>query len=111
MELTEETLGEIVVLAVKGRLDSDTAPTLGRRLTEAFAASGRRLVLDLQQLDYISSAGFRILFLAAMRAEATGSRFVVCGLSSKVHQLFDIGGFLNRFPILASREDAISAAR
>lgn len=111
MDLIEETLGEVVVLAVQGRLDTETAPALGGRLTEAFAWSGRRLVLDLHQLEYISSAGIRTLLLAAKGAEASGSRFVVCGLSRKIHELFELGGFLNAFPIVASREDAIAAAR
>lgn len=111
MDLTEEMIGEIVVLGVKGRLDNETAPTLERRLTEAFAGSGRRLVLDLRQLEYISSAGLRVLLLAAKRAEETGSRFVVCGLSGTVQQVFEFGGFLKVFRILASREDAIGAAR
>jgi anti-anti-sigma factor len=111
MDLTEETLGEVLVLVVKGRLDNEAAPALGGRLTEAFAASGKRLVLDLRQLEYINSAGFRALLLAAKRAEETGSRFVVCGLSGMVRQLFELGGFLNVFRILGSREEAISAAR
>jgi len=111
MELREESLGEVVVLAVTGRIDSNTAPTLGERLSETFATSRRRLVLDLRQLEYMSSAGFRILLLAARRAEETGSRFVLCSLSRKVHQMFELGGFLDLFSIAASREDAITAAR
>jgi len=111
MDLNEEVVGEILVLAVTGRVDSATAPTLGERLTATLEATGRRLVLDLRQLEYISSAGFRVLLLAAKRAEETGSRFVLCGLSGKVRQLFDLGGFLDLFPISASREDAIAAAR
>lgn len=111
MDLNEEVVGEILVLAVTGRVDSATAPTLGERLTATLEATGRRLVLDLRQLEYISSAGFRVLLLAAKRAEQTGSRFVLCGLSGKVRQLFDLGGFLDLFPISASREDAIAAAR
>jgi anti-anti-sigma factor len=111
MDLNEEIVGEILVLAVSGRVDSTTAPTLGERLTATLAATGRRLVLDLRQLEYISSAGFRVLLLAAKRAEETGSQFVLYGLSAKVRQLFDLGGFLDLFPISASREDAIAAAK
>ncbi len=111
MDLREDVAGEITVLEVTGRIDSTTAPVLGERLTGALATPQRRLVLDLRQLEYISSAGFRVLLLAARRAEEAGSRFVLCSISGKVRQLFDLGGFLDLFPISASREEGISAVQ
>jgi anti-sigma B factor antagonist len=111
VDLREDVAGEITVLEVTGRIDSTTAPVLGERLTGALATPQRRLVLDLRQLEYISSAGFRVLLLAARRAEEAGSRFVLCSISGKVRQLFDLGGFLDLFPISASREEGISAVQ
>ena len=111
MDLREEIVGEITVLEVKGRIDSTTAPTLGDRLISAFAIEGKRLVIDLRQLEYISSAGFRVLLLAAKRAEESASQLVLCGLTAKVQQLFDLGGFLDIFRIAGSRDEAITSAK
>jgi len=111
VDLREDITGEVTVLEVKGRIDSTTAPVLGEKLTGALATPQRRLVLDLRQLEYISSAGFRVLLLAAKRAEEAGSRFVLCSVSGKVRQLFDLGGFLDLFPISASREEGIVAVQ
>lgn len=111
MDLREEKVGGVSVVEVKGRIDSTTAPVLGERLTANLEAPKVRVVLDLSRLEYISSAGFRILLLAAKRAEEAGSRFVLCGVSGKVRQLFDVGGFLDLFVILASREEGIAAAQ
>jgi anti-sigma B factor antagonist len=111
VDLREDIAGEVIVLEVKGRIDSTTAPVLGEKLTGALATPQRRLVLDLRQLEYISSAGFRVLLLAAKRAEEAGSRFVLCSVSGKVRQLFDLGGFLDLFPISASREEGIAAVQ
>jgi len=111
VDLREEAVGDVAVLEVKGRIDSSSAPVVGERLTALLAGSGRRLVVDLAQLEYISSAGFRILLLAAKRAEEAGSRFALCGVAGKVRQLFDLGGFLDLFPISASREEGIAAVR
>lgn len=108
MDLREEHHGDVAVVDIQGRIDSTTALTLGERLTGILGA-GKALVLDLRQLEYISSAGFRVLLLAAKQADATGRRLVLCGMSPKVRQLFDLGGFLDVFPISASREDAIAA--
>jgi anti-anti-sigma factor len=109
MDLREDTASGITILEVKGRIDSTTAPALGQKLNDSLATRERRLVLDLRQLEYISSAGFRVLLLAARRAEDAGSRFVLCSITGKVRQLFDLGGFLDLVPISASREDAIAA--
>jgi len=110
MDLREEKVGEVSVLEVAGRIDSTTAPALGGRLTANLEAPTVRIVLDLSRLEYISSAGFRILLLAAKRADEAGSRFVLCGVAGKVRQLFDLGGFLDLFTIVGSREEGIAAA-
>ena len=110
MDLKQDTVGSVAVLEVIGRVDSTTAPALQERLTAVMTAPQARILIDFTLLDYISSAGFRVLLLAAKRADQNGGRLVLCGLSGKVRQLFDLGGFLDLFAISASREDAIAAA-
>jgi len=109
MELREEKVGGVSVVEVKGRIDSATAPALAERLTANLEAANVRVVLDLSRLEYISSAGFRILLIAAKRADETGSRLVLCGVAGKVRQLFDLGGFLDLFTIVGAREEGIAA--
>ena len=109
MDLREDTSGDITILEVNGRIDSSTAPVLGEKLTASLVTPKRRLILDLRQLEYISSAGFRILLLAGKRAEESEARFVLCSVTGKVRQLFDLGGFLDLFVISGSREEAIRA--
>lgn len=112
MHLHEEQVDRVTALAVKGRIDSTTAATLGQKMESVVAAPSGRLVVDFRDLEYISSAGFRVLLMAARRAESSGGRMVLCNLSSKVRQLFDLGGFLDIFSITATRDDAVvNAAR
>jgi anti-anti-sigma factor len=111
VELREDLIGDVTILEVLGRIDSGSAPTLGERLTGMLATPGRRLLLDLSKLEYISSAGFRVLLLAGKRAEGGGHRFALCGVSGKVRQLFDLGGFLDLFTISSSREEGIAAVQ
>ena len=111
MDLKEAQVGGVTVVQVKGRLDSTTSPTLGERLTAMLGAANARVLVDFSQLDYISSAGFRVLLQAAKRAEQNTAKFVLCGVSGKVRQLFDLGGFLDLFTISASRDEAISGIR
>ena len=110
MELREEMIGAITVVEVQGRMDGTTARTLEDRLMGRLGSMETRIVLDLTRLDYIGSAGLRILLMAAKRAESSGSRLVMCGVSGRVRQLFDLGGFLDLFTIAGSREEGITAA-
>jgi anti-anti-sigma factor len=111
MDLKEGIVGEVTVVEVKGRVDSSTAPALNERLSGLLATPSQRLVLDMRDLEYISSAGFRVLLIAAKRAEEAAGRIVLCGLSGKVQQLFDLGGFLDLFAISASRDEALTVVR
>lgn len=111
MDLNEEQAGDVTVLQVKGRIDSTTAPALGERLTAILGSAESRVVVELSRLDYISSAGFRILLLAGKRADQTGGKLVLCGLPGKVRQLFDLGGFLDLFAIVPTRDEGIATAR
>jgi anti-sigma B factor antagonist len=111
VKVREDRDGDIVVLEPQGRIDSTMAPLLGERLTAVLTGGGTRLVLDFQHLEYISSAGFRVLLLAAKHAETAGSRLVLCGIKGKVRQLFDLAGFLDLLPLYASREESLASLR
>lgn len=111
MEVHEEQVGGVTALAVKGRLDSNTAPAFGARLEAIVATPCKRLVVDFAKLEYLSSAGFRVLLVAAKRADHVGSRLVLYGMPANVLQLFDLGGFLDLFTIVGSRDEAIAAVK
>jgi len=110
MDLMEEQVGGVVVVLVKGRLDSTTSPVLGDRLSQILSVTKVRLVVDFSQLEYISSAGFRVLLQAAKRADQNAAKLVLCGVSGQTRKLFDLGGFLDLFAMTATREEGITAA-
>ena len=109
MDITEFNTGQVTVLAINGRIDSNNAIDLGNKLRALYTTPGRRLLLDLQQLEYISSAGFRTLLIAMRRAADTGGRLALCGLTSKVRDLFDMGGFLDNFSIKPTRDEGVNS--
>lgn len=111
MDLREEQTGAGTVLRVKGRLDSTTSSQLGERLTAILETAHARVLLDLSELEYISSAGFRVLLIAAKRADLHDCRFGICGVQGKVRQLFDLGGFLDLFTISSTRDEGIAALK
>jgi anti-anti-sigma factor len=81
----------------------------GDKMIALIESGCRALVVDFKSLAYISSAGFRALLLAAKKAEETSSQFVLCGISGKIKQLFEIGGFTDLFRTYPSREEGLGA--
>ncbi|HEY7232344.1 MAG TPA: STAS domain-containing protein [Pseudolabrys sp.] len=108
MDITEEHAGGITIVAVKGRIDSNTAKDFGDRLTGLIKSGRARLVVDLKHIIYISSAGFRALLVAGRSAEETNGALALCSLSSEVQRLFDLGAFTDLFPIYGSREEGLA---
>ena len=111
MEIREEGTRGVRVVGVCGRLDTTTSPDLDRRLQAVTDAGERRLVVDLGGVEYISSAGLRVLLLTVKRVRAGGGDLVLCALGPAVRQVFELAGFLSIFPIEASREAAVERAQ
>lgn len=107
MEITEKKTGDVVVLSLSGRLDATTAKTFESKILAQIESGDRRFIIDLAQLDYISSAGLRVLVLAAKQLGSVKGRIVLCSLKTPVREVFDIVGFSSTFPIYASPEDAM----
>lgn len=94
-------------LALHGRLDSATSGTLEQIIQPLFdGGASVALVMDLAQLAYISSAGLRVVLMAAKRAKQSGGRLLLCGLSPAVRELFEISGFLKILDVCADRAEA-----
>ncbi len=110
MQIKEETAGGVAVVAVAGRLDSNTSPELARVLATTIAAGHSRLVLDLTGTQYLSSAGLRVLLQVAKQIEQSSGRFVLHGLNARVRDVLDIGGFLTELRVCGDRAEAVADA-
>ena len=91
MDINKKTNGNTIEVAVEGRLDTTTAPELEAALKEA-ADSADKIVLDFSKLDYVSSAGLRIL-LATHKKMAAKEGMTVTGVNDIVNEIFEITGF------------------
>ena len=96
MEITKETIDGVVVVSPVGRVDSNSAREVEEALLPLFD-SPAPVVVDFAQLNYISSAGLRVLLLAARRSKATGTPLSLAGMSTAVDEVFKISGFAKLF--------------
>lgn len=106
MEFVEQKNGKVMTLGLKGRLDGVSSKGAEQKILGLIDSGERRLVLDLAELDYISSIGLRVLMLTAKRLRTVDGKLVVCGLKPAIKKVFDIAGFSAILRIVPAREDA-----
>ena len=109
MEIETSEHGSVAVIEVKGRVDSLTAQQFGDALTTSFGGGFRHVVLDLQQVDYMSSAGLRELVNAYKRANKNAGDLRLVQPSERVQEILEIAGLDTVFQIFATQVDAIGS--
>jgi len=110
MEIDTTSLDTVTSVTVKGRVDSTTADKLRTHLSGVIQSGCARLVIDLKEVAYISSAGFRTLLITARSVDQAKGKLVLCGVVGEVKRLFDIASFTELFTIMPNRDDAVAAA-
>ncbi len=108
MNITTRTQGDVTVVGLAGNLDSNTSPQAQQAIDDVLAAGARRLVVDFTALDYISSAGLRVLLGAAKRLNGAGGALHLFGLNETVREVFEISGFSTILNVFATEADALS---
>jgi anti-anti-sigma factor len=90
-----------------GAFDTATAAALEDQVLALIART--RVVLDMAQVRFLSSAGLRVLLKASKAAKASGGGFAICGLQPMVREIYEISGFDKIIPAYATRDEAATA--
>ena len=93
MKMTKNIKGTVLSIALEGRLDTGTAPELEAALNGALSGI-TELTLDMGGLEYISSAGLRVVLQAQKDMNTKGSMKLI-NVSDDIMEIFDITGFID----------------
>lgn len=107
MNLKTETLGTATILCASGNLDAAGAPGFEEQGRNLLRGGAQRLVLDLADVEYISSAGLRSLLVLAKTAKSAGGAMALCGLAPAVRETMTISGFDHILALAADRAAAL----
>ena len=107
MEIIETTQNDCRIFIVKGKLDVLTAPMLRETILARIEAGATRLLINCTLLDYISSAGLRVLYEALSKLEAGDGRMALCAVNSNVRKILDAVDLGDDIPIFASEAEAL----
>lgn len=101
----------VICLKIDGRLDGKTA-SVAETTVKGFLQEGRqRLLFDLSQMEYISSAGLRVILMAVKELRSRKGQVVLCGLTPYVKEIFDVSNFSSIIPITDSVETGLQQMR
>lgn len=109
MQITATIKENTTIATLTGRMDAMTTAEFDRWFAEQLSAERTRFILDLQGLDYISSAGLRSLLAAAKQMKARNGVLLLCCLGGTVEEVFRMSGFLTIFQSFSSVEEALGA--
>ena len=99
MEIATSQDKGVNVVRLSGRFDAQSAGQVDEGLQKAVADGGNTLVIDMSCVEYISSAGLRVLLSTAKRLNSSAGKLALCGLQPYVLEVFDVAGFTSIFRI------------
>jgi len=108
MSIAYQTIGDVEAVSLDGQLNSSNAAAVETEMLALLAKGARRVLIDFSRLDYISSAGLRVVLVVAKRLKQAGGQLVLSGMQPHIREVFDISGFLAILDVVASREEALA---
>lgn len=111
MEITTQEIKHVELITVKGRVDSVEAVHLARALESALHRGKYKIVVDMSEVEYMSSAGFRALGDAQRNSRRhQGGEVVLAQVPAPIHEGLELVGFTEHFHIEASVSSALEFA-
>ena len=109
MQIDIKEVDNIKVVQFTGNLDTNTAPEAENRINGLLDDDAAKILINFENLNYISSAGLRVLLATAKKMMATGGSLKICSLNKTVQEVFDISGFNTILSLEANEADALAA--
>jgi anti-sigma B factor antagonist len=110
MEIREKREQDLYIIHLNGRFDASCAGNVEKRLNELINSHRLKLIVNLDQVSYISSAGLRVLLSVAKKIRRLGEGDIrLACLQPYVREVFEIAGFTSLFKIYGTEEEAIDS--
>ncbi len=106
MKVDIMNVGDVNVLSVDGRVDATTALQLQEAVMET-TRNNPKLLLDLSKVDYMSSAGLRVILLLHREIQQNDGRVILVGLQERIRDAMEITGFLKHFAVVPDVQTGI----
>lgn len=106
VDLKEEQRGDVLILRIRGRLDAISAPAAEKKIFESIDKSEYKILIDMSGVNYLSSAGMRMLLSTSKRLRALSGKLYLSGLTVSVLDVLRMSGFDHVLDLFESEEEA-----
>ena len=108
MNVTTQEIDSVTVVRIEGKLDTNTSPEAQEHFDGLLERGASKILVDCQNVDYVSSAGLRVLLATMKRLTAAGGSLRICGLNETIQEVFDISGFSTILAVFATEAEALT---
>lgn len=107
VELKEKKIGEVLLLELHGRLDAVSTPDIEKKVFDYIKSGQYKLILDFSGVDYISSAGMRMLLSTTKKLKGLSGHLVLCSITTNVMDVFKMSGFDHVLELSVDKDEAL----
>lgn len=107
VDVTEEQKDNVTILRMKGRLDAISSPGAEKRVLDSINSGEHLILLDFKDIDYLSSAGMRMLLSTTKRLKALSGKLVICSVNINVMDVLKMSGFDHVLDLVQTEEEAL----
>lgn len=107
ISLKEESSGDILIITMNGRLDALTSPQAEKQVFDLINRGEHKVLFDFSGVDYLSSAGMRMLLSVAKKLKSLSGKLVISDIQPNVIDILQMAGFDHVLDIAASRKDGL----
>ena len=107
VELKEKKIGEVLLLEMHGRLDAVSTPEIEKKVFDYINHGQYKLILDFGGVDYISSAGMRMLLSTTKKLKGLSGHLVLCSITTNVMDVFKMSGFDHVLELSEDKDSAL----
>ena len=108
MEIGQEKKGDVVIISLNGRFGPATTPVVEEKITALINEGEKKLAIDFTNLDYINSAGLRVVLSATKNLKKSGGKVVLFAMKDHIKEVFDMTGFTSIMTIVAGEKEALA---
>jgi anti-sigma B factor antagonist len=109
MDITLKEVNEVAVMLFAGNLDTNTAPQAQEHISAVIDNGSSKVLINFADLNYISSAGLRVLLATAKKLKSSNGDLRICGLNETVQEVFDISGFSSILTVVSTEDEALGS--
>ncbi|WP_319548460.1 STAS domain-containing protein [Desulfogranum marinum] len=108
MQITTSDNSGYITIDIIGRLDSGTAEDAENWISSFSIQPEKTIIINFAELDYISSAGLRVIFNFSRNLKKSGNTFAICNAQDHVREIFEISGFDSFIPMFNTSEEFLA---